>query len=112
MLEFLLDVEDYWNEALKKLLMGLKHFHFEDTWDLVRDGIEFIEENVIWAIDDNFGQASNRSLLYDFICWFFQYDQRLPQELSLEDLQLLLLVFDFVEYIPHQLSHGFTQNNM
>ena len=69
-------------------------------------------ENVIWAIDDNFGQASNRSLLYDFICWFFQYDQRLPQELSLEDFQLLLLVFNFVEYIPHQLSHGFTQNNM
>ena len=52
--EFTLDMENKTDQALKKLLFGLKILSFQNAYHFICNEIETIQKDIIWTIDNNF----------------------------------------------------------
>ena len=77
----LLDVEDQRYHTLEQLLMGLEQFGLEDNNELVCDVFDVVEQDVVGAVYNDFGQTRNGTTLDHLVVALFQDGQGHGQEL-------------------------------
>ena len=92
--------------------MGIKDLLVELDDDSISDIVQVLIQDVIWAVNNNFGQTGNGGLMMYLVCRLFENREWHSEELQLKELHLLLFIVKLVYNVPDKLSNSLTNGYM